>query len=222
MLNHVALAFASNDLGLVREHDRVSGNLAELLRFAAEQYHVPVIAELVYPVPEHILIDSGHDAIADVLAKLCAQAPGYTYEVKDDRVIHFHNVDITNSKGNWLNVRIKSFMMPPNVSDFKLLLPAAINSARKGLPPGGAVISGFPSTVMKNEKLQTRELMDVSARELLLTAAEESRGFYSIVVFQDQNCQSDACFDYAMQHWIWGPLTERVSKDRIYIQHPRS
>src|SRR5438445_10931043 len=105
--------------------------------------------------------------------------------------------DVVNAKGNLLNIRIKHFTMPNNLSDFKLLLPAAINSARKGLPPSGAVISGFPSSEMEEEKLQTRgELTAVSGRHLLMAVAEETRGVYTIIVLQARHCRPDTCFNH--------------------------
>jgi hypothetical protein len=85
----------------------------------------------------------------------------------------------------------------------------------------GAVISGFPSSEMEKEKLKTRELTGVSGRDLLMAVLDETQGFYTIIILQDQNCRTDACFDYANQYWFWGPLTGTVSHDPIYIQQPR-
>jgi hypothetical protein len=212
---------AAADLNVIVSHKSCAGNLAELLRFVAEQYQVPVVAELVNPVPGQLIIESGQDTAIGLLGKVLKQVPRYKYEVINGQIIHFHEKDVVNAKGNLLNVDIKHFTMPNNLSDFKLLLPAAINSARKGLPTSGAVISGFPSSEMEKERLQARELTGVSGRDLLIAVAEETRGFYTIVVLQDQNCRTDACFDYANQHWFWGPLTGTVSQDRIYIQQPR-
>ena len=43
--------FAATDLKIIVSHKSWAGNLAELLKFVAEQYQVPVVAELVNPVP---------------------------------------------------------------------------------------------------------------------------------------------------------------------------
>ena len=214
--------FAATDLKVIVSHKSWAENLAELLRFVAEQYRVPIVAELVNPVPSHLVIESGQDTAIGLLGNVLKQLPGYKYEVTNGQIIHFYAKDVVNAKGNLLNIRIKHFTMPNNLSDFKLLLPAAINSSRKGLPPSGAVISGFPSSEMEKEKLQTRgELTAVSGRDLLMAVAEETRGFYTIIVLQDQNCRTDTCFDYANELWFWGALTARVSHDPIYIQQPR-
>jgi hypothetical protein len=74
---------------------------------------------------------------------------------------------------------------------------------------------------MEKKKLQERELTSVSGRDLLMAVADETQGFYIIIILQDQNCRTDACFDYANQYWFWGPLTGTVSHDPIYIQQPR-
>ncbi|OLB83780.1 MAG: hypothetical protein AUI17_07970 [Acidobacteriales bacterium 13_2_20CM_2_55_5] len=214
--------FAATDLKVIVSHKSWAENLAELLRFVAEQYRVPIVAELVNPVPSHLVIESGQDTAIGLLGNVLKQLPGYKYEVTNGQIIHFYAKHVVNAKGNLLNIRIKHFTMPNNLSDFKLLLPAAINSSRKGLPTSGAVISGFPSSEMEKEKLQTRgELTAVSGRDLLMAVAEETRGFYTIIVLQDQNCRTDTCFDYANDHWFWGPLTATVSHDPIYIQQPR-
>jgi len=202
-------------------HKGSSGNLAELLRFVSEQYRIPIIGELVYPVPENRVFESGQDTAVSLLAKLLRQVPAYSYDITNGHIIRFYRRDVVDKKGNFLNVRLKHFTMPANLADFKLLLPSAIDSARKGLPGSGSVTSGFASREMENGKLTQKELSNISARDLLIMAAEETSAFYSIVVLESRNCQTDACFNYANQHWFWGSLTGSVSENRIYIQHPR-
>jgi hypothetical protein len=53
---------------------------------------------------------------------------------------------------------------------------------------------------MEKKKLQERELTSVSGRDLLMAVADETQGFYIIIILQDQNCRTDACFDYANQY----------------------
>jgi hypothetical protein len=214
-------AQARSVLDMPTAHKAVSGNLAEVLRFVSEQYRVPVIGELLFPVPTNLAIESGEDSAIGVLSKLIPQISGYEYEVIAGHILHVYEHDVVSAKGSPLNIQVKHFTMPPTLSDFKLTLPAALNSARKGLPTRGLVISGFPSTDMEKKKLEPRDFSDVSGRELLILAAEDAPDFYSLIVLSDKSCRSDACFDYANEHWFWGPLKGSLSADPIYIQSPR-
>jgi hypothetical protein len=123
----------ATDLTVVASHKSCAGNLAELLRFVAEQYRVPMVAELVNPLPSQLVIESGQDTAIGLLQKVLTQVPGYRYEVTNGQIIHFYARDVVNAKGNLLNIGIKHFTMPNNLSDFKLLLPAAINRRAKRL-----------------------------------------------------------------------------------------
>ncbi len=213
-------AQGANDLDVPIPHQQCSGNLPEVLRFIAEKYRVPVIAELIYPLPEKVVIEAGQDSAIALLARVLPQVPGYSYRVTGGHIIHFYEKRVVNRKNNLLNMRIAHFTMPADLSDFKLLLPAAINSARRGLPTVGSVISGFPSKEMERIKLTPKEFSEVSGRELLIAAAEETLAFYSITVLPGKSCSSDGCFDYANKHWFWGSLSGAVSTSRIYIQPP--
>jgi hypothetical protein len=210
----------SGESRLPVQHGPSSGNLAELLRFVAQNYKVPLIAELANPIPQRVVLDSGQDTLSQVLDKLLTQAPNYTAEIVGGNVVHFYRRDVLDARGNLLTIRIQHFAMPANLSDFKLLLPATISNARQGLPAGGAVISGFPSTEMEKAHLSERVVDNVCGRELLLRAAQETHAFYTIVVFEDPKCTSDHCFDYANQHWFWGLLNGALNEAPIYIQAP--
>ncbi len=80
--------FAATDLKIIVSHKSWAGNLAELLRFVAEQYRVPIVAELVNPVPSHLVIESGQDTAIGLLGNVLKQLPGYKYEVTNGQIIH--------------------------------------------------------------------------------------------------------------------------------------
>jgi hypothetical protein len=209
------------ELNLAADHKGSSGNLAEVLRFIAQEYHVPVIAELIYPVPARVVIEPGKDSAIDLLKQVVNQVPRYSYTIADCGLIHVYEKDLLNARGNILNIQMKTFSMPANVSDLKLVLPGAISGAKRGLPSGGVVISGFPSQEMERQHLVPRELTNVTGRDVLISAASESLNFYSIIVFAKRNCTSETCFSYATQHWFWGPVSGESKPSPIYVQTPR-
>src|SRR5438132_8585620 len=84
----VATLFAATDLKVIGSHKSWAENLAELLRFVAEQYRVPIVAELVNPVPSHLVIESGQDTAIGLLGNVLKQLPGYKYEVSNGQTIH--------------------------------------------------------------------------------------------------------------------------------------
>ena len=213
-----ALCPAQSPLNVPVPHPKASGNLPELLRFVAQQYRLPIVAEVMYPAPI-LSIPAGTNTAQEVLLELTKSVPEYKFELVGKTVVHFCNKDIENSPGNFLNVRLRRFSMPPNVSEFKVLFPARVGAARRGFQGEGVVTTGFGDPHLQKDTLPRIEFKDASAREILLRAAEETRGFYSIVVFPNRSVLSEASVNYTFQHWFWGSVQTKDDTP-MYIQRP--
>ena len=208
----------AQSLDIATAHDQVSGNLPELLRFVAQHYRVPVVAELALPLPEHLRIRPGTNSATEVLQELLKSAPDYQFEVIGRNVVHFYRSDITEAPQDFLNLRFRQFTMPPNVSDLKVFLRAKVYALRKGLQGIGVVTSGFGEPELAGDTLPHLEMKDVSGREILLRAAEESPTFYTVLVFLDKHANTEASMNYASQHWFWGSARPMKDNKPMYIQ----
>jgi hypothetical protein len=201
-------------------HRRWKGNMPEVLRSVAEQYQVPIIAELEQPLPPVLDIAEGTNSVSDVLNQIISHAPNYEFEVWKGSVIHFYSKGIQNAPGNFLSFTLEQFTMPSNVSELKLLLPARLNAVGYGVQGSGVVISGFKNPELTNSTLPRTELKHVSGREILLMAAQDTRTFFSIIVFPNRKVAKGLSENYAFQHWFWGSLNEKEKNFPLYVQPP--
>lgn len=201
------------------DHQQVSGNMPELLRFIAQRYQLPIVAELCQPLPSRLRIAEGRDTARQLLYQLIEHVPAYQLETQRGDVVHFYCTEVLHASANFLNLEFQQFTMPPNVSELKLLLPAKLNGLRNGLAGNGLVTSGFGVPELQKQSLTRTELTNISAREILIRAAEETHGFYTIIVFPNSSLPPDVFANYAFQHWFWGPLSVQ-QKEPIYVQPP--
>lgn len=213
-------SFGQSSLDNPITHRKQSGNLPELLRFVAQQYNVPIIGELLQPLPAKLEIPAGTNSAIEAISAILKLVPNYRFEVAAGNVIHFYHPAVVDVSGNFLNLRIQRFTMPRDVSELKVILRARLNAAAQGLQGEGIVTSGFGAPELEKCRIAPAELEDVTGREVLLRAAGETRGFYSIVVFPNRTLRSEASLRYAYQHWFWGGLVSSERDTTMYIQKP--
>lgn len=211
---------AQSGLDSAMDHEKLSGNMPEMLRFIAQRYHLPLVAELCQPLPNHFSIPEERDTARELLFKMTAQAPAYQFDTLRGDGVHFYCTEVLHAGANFLNLTFQQFTMPSNVSELKLFLPAKLNGLRNGLDGSGLVTSGFGVPELQKQRLSPEELKNVSGRDILMRAAEETRGFYTIVVFPSSSLPSDVFANYAFQHWFWGPLGTVPEEEPIYVQPP--
>jgi hypothetical protein len=203
-----------NSLDLQVDHKAFSGNLAQVLAFVATEFKVPLIAELVQPLPRKLSIKAGKSSARQELAKLVAVAKQYSFRDVDG-VANVYSIDLRRERRSLLNLRFQTFDMPPNVGALQLTLPARLKDLADNRKTGaGFATSGFAT--LEKKSLHPERLTDISGSELLIKAAKE-RTFYSIIVCPTAHPPTDAEIRSTFDNWFWGGLG---STPAIFIQPP--
>lgn len=184
-------------------HKEMKGSLLNALVFVSTQFRVPVIGELVGPQDHDLVIPAGTDSARQILDQLVSQSRGYEWSVHLG-VVHFYERRVVNAKGNFLNLRLRTFEIPPNVSDLKLILRERLTNDAKGLT--GAVISYMASPELKEEVIASKRLQNATGRKILVTSAELTPKFTSIIVFPRREPKGNEDVDYASRNWFWLPV----------------
>jgi len=185
-------------------HREMRGTLINALVFVSGQFHIPIIGELVAPLDHELIIPSGTHSARQLLDQLVAQSRDYDWTVHSG-VVHFYEKSILSAQGNFLNQKLRAFKMPPNVSDLKLILRERLSNAAKGLT--GAAISYMGSPELRGETIAPKRLENVTGRKILLTAAELTPKFTSIVVFPKRQPKGSEDIDYSARNWFWLPVS---------------
>jgi hypothetical protein len=172
----------------------------------ARAAHVPIIAELVWPLPE-IPTAEGTPLTPERLNELVQQSPGYEWKM-EGKAVHFYQRKLRRARCNFLNLGMSTFTVPPNLSDMKLWFPGWAIGLLEGYTPAGGAISGFPDGLLEKEKLQEAALHDVTPLSALIYVANESPTFYTVLVFpSDTPTKTDA---EERVVWQWGSLNEKL------------
>jgi hypothetical protein len=172
----------------------------------ARAAHVPLIAELVWPLPE-IPTAEGVPITPERLDELAKQSPGYEWRM-EGKAVHFYNKKLRQAHFNFLNLKIRTFTVPPNLSDMKLWFPGWAIGLLEGYPAGGGAISGFGDTLLEKEKLQEAALTDVTPLRALIYVANESPTFYTVLVFPSAAPNKTDAEKRVV--WQWGSLNEKL------------
>jgi len=180
--------------------------LANALAFVAIEYKVPIIAELTATENPALTIAAGKETARELLNSLVAKTSHYEWR-EQKGVVHFYQKTLLNAAGDPLNLRLRSFQLPENVSQLKILLPARLHSAAEGIQEGGGALSAFPSAALEKQTLPPSTFKDATGRDILLAAAALQPQFSSIIILPHAYPQDKKDLQYASAHWFWFSLT---------------
>jgi len=197
-------------------HEKITGDLANALARVAWLCHVPVIAELAQPLP-NIQIAEGTEDAKDLLKEVARQAPDYKWDATG-KVIFFYNKKLREAKFNFLNLRFPRFSMPVNLSELKLTFPTReYGLLLQGYSGGGIVTTGFGDAMLEKDLLQPAILKNVTGREILLQAANESPTFFTVIVFPNAEPTKKQVERDMNRNWFWQALKDEHLKP-LYVQ----
>lgn len=214
------LVFGSCVIGLAQstphhpppQYGQPPEDLANALVQMARASHVPLIAELVWPLPK-VPTAEGVPLTPDRLNDLVKQSPGYEWKM-EGKAVHFYNKKLRQARFNFLNFKMRQFSVPPDLSDLKLWFPGWAIGLLEGYPAEGGAISGFGDTLLEKEKLQQATLVDVTPLEALVHVANESPTFYTVLVFPSAAPTKNDAEKRVV--WQWGSLNEKLQP--VYTQ----
>ena len=196
------------------QHGQPPEDLGNALVQMARASHVPLIAELVWPLPE-IPTAERVPLTPDTLNDLVKQAPGYEWKM-EGKAVHFYNKKVRQARFNFLNMKIPRFAVPPDLSTLKLWFPGQAKGLLEGYTAQGGATTGFGDTLLEKEKLQRVTLDNVTPLEVLIHIANQSPTFYTVLVFPSAAPTKSEAEKQVV--WQWGDLNEKSQP--IYTEPP--
>ncbi len=188
-------------------------DLANALVQMARASHVPMIAELVWPLP-YISTAEGKPLNPETLNDLVNQAPEYEWKM-EGKAVHFYNKKLRNARLNFLNFKIPRYAVPADLSILKLWFPSQAIGLLDGYAAQGGATTGFGDTLLEKEKLHEVALENVTPLEVLVRLANESPTFYTLLVFSSATPTKAEAKQVV---WQWGSLNEKLQP--VYTQPP--
>lgn len=214
-----ALCAAQSDrLNAVIKWESTSADLASTLANVAWQSHLPMIAELAQPLPK-IEVAEGTYVVKDLLQGIARQAPEYQWRAEGG-AIHFYDRELAGAKFNFLNLRFSHFAMPNNVSELKLILASKEFGLLRGYSGSGFMITGFGDALLQKNPLRPAALENVTGREILFRAANESPTFFTVIVFPNVDPTRKQMERDMNRNWFWQSLKEQPGP--LYVHPPAS
>src|SRR5205814_2277492 len=191
-----------NRLDIAHEHKQFGSDFVNAVDFVSHEYHIPIIAEVTFSANRQVLFDKHEDSARQLLNLLISKIDDCAWEDRAG-VIHIYQKQLLNAPGNFLNVKLKTFLLSGTMSDFKLALRTRLYNASQGFTGTGGVISDFPSQQLSGQTLPRKLLRDVTGRDILFTAAKLNPQFSSIIVFPRPKPEGKTDMDYASRNWFW-------------------
>lgn len=177
------------------------GTLPQDLLLVGQTFHVPVLAEMVDPLPSDLSITISSSSKAyDVLATLVAQCPGYILVREKDGFVVAQK-DLFRDPANPMNEVVRDFAVPNNLSDFRLYLSAAVGNAEQGIQGTGGVLTGPVSRESASVPLKEETLHNRTAREILLHVAGEVGNMFSAFVVPSAHPHEQMVNHTSLQAW---------------------
>lgn len=204
-------------LGRIVRHDAISADLANALAQVAWRSQMPIIAELAQPLPKVDLAE-GSDSVEYLLQAVARQAPGYQWEA-EGRAVHFYNAKVEGANFNFLNLTFPRFAMPGNLSELKLTFAAREYGLMQGYSDGGIATTGFGDAILEGNLLQHTVFENITGREILLRAADESPTFFTAIVFPNADPTKTQVMRDMNRNWFWLPLRAQ-RPGTLYVQPP--
>jgi len=195
----------------------ISSDLANTLAEVAWLSHLPMIAELAQPLPK-IEVAEGTYVVKDLLQSIARQAPGYEWR-SEGQVVHFFSRQAKDAKLNFLSLTFPRFVMPGNLSELKLTFPTLEYGLLQGFSGGGMIVDGFGDATLEKNSLRPATLEDVTGREILVLAANESPTFFTVIVFPNSDPTKKQMELDMNRNWFWQALSGQ-NAGPLYIQPP--
>lgn len=192
-------------------------DLANALAQMARAASVPLVGELVWPLPE-IPTAEGVPLTPERLDELVKQSPGYEWNM-EGRAVHFYNKKLRQSRSNFLNLNIRRFTVPPDVGTLQLWFPGQAKGLLQGYTAQGGATSGWADPALEKDTLQRVTLENITPLDVLLHVANESPTFYVLLAFPRIPPTRDAAVKQVIV-WQWGSLDEKLRA--VYMQPPGS
>lgn len=196
------------------QYGQPPADLANALVQMARASHVPMIAELVWPLP-NIPTAEGKPLTREALDDLVRQAPGYEWKM-EGKAVHFYNKKLRQARLNFLNLKILKFTIPLDLSTLKRWFPGQAKGLLEGYSAQGGATTGFGDPLLEREKLRRVTLENVTPLDVLVHVANESPTFYTLIVFPSAAPTKNEAEKQVV--WQWGSLNEKVQP--VHLQPP--
>jgi hypothetical protein len=197
----------AQDWNVQKQHGTFSGDLPNIIAQIAQEFDVPVLAELDYG-KRKFTFPAGRHSAREAMEKISKFDNRNRFSVKDN-VGLFINADAERSSKNLLNQVIKRFTLPKTVGELQLYLAPSLQAASKGL--SGSAIAGVPSSGLSSLELPRQRLNEKTGREILLAALHAQPRFLFIAVVPKHESEPDTL----ARNWFWAELG---SRSPIYVQ----
>jgi hypothetical protein len=197
--------------------DETSADLVNVLAQVAWLSQLPIIAELAQPLPK-VQIAEGSHSVEYLLQTIAQQSPGHQWEA-EGKAVHFYNEKLKGAKSNFLNLTFPRFTMPGNISELKLTFAAREYGLMQGHSGGGIVTTGFGDAVLEKDLLQHTVLENITGREILLRATNESPTFFTAIIFPNAAPTKRQMELDMNRNWFWQALKGQ-RPGHLYVQAP--
>ena len=158
------------------------GTLSQALLLVDQTFHVPVLGEIVDPIPSNISLNlSSANTAPAALKTIVAQCPGYLL-VRTDRAFVVAQKELFEDPANPMNEVLRDFEMPNDLGLFKLRFPNDVAKAHQGMHGFGYILNGAGLPQNLSPLLKEEVLHSETAREILLHVANEVGNLFSILI----------------------------------------
>ena len=183
------------------EDIRFQGTLPQALLLVDQTFRVPVLAEMVDPIPSNLSVTIRPSRkVSAVLSTIVAQCPGYILVTEKEGFIVAQK-DLFNDPTNPMNEMVRDFMVPSNLRDFRLYFSTAVGNAQQGIQGIGGVLSGPALPADLSVPLKNEMLHNQTAREILLHVAGEVGSFFSAFVLPSAHPHQQMADHTSLQAW---------------------
>jgi hypothetical protein len=171
--------------------------LTDFVGFIATSYKVPMLAEVTCPQPD-VTITAGTYTAQQLLDRTVSQLHGYRWK-SENGVAHLYQSQLVKSRGNLLNVKLKKFYLPGNVTEFIEILRSCVANRAGGYGCAAASPStGCVACGLEKEPLPHLERFDeVTARAVLLRALQANGRFFVFIRFDTIHPKLNSDTQYA-------------------------
>ncbi len=181
------------------KHASATLRLTDFVSFVATSYKVPVLAEVVAPIPD-VKVSEGTDSARQLLETVIGRLPGYLWK-DEGGIAHIFQTSLLTSRGNILNLQVDRFYFPASVPDFN----ASFRSCLWGLAQhhgcvGGAISDLIPTELHKEPLPYAEAVREVAGRAILIRALQANGHFYSLIGYRSDKPQLDD--DFAISNWF--------------------
>jgi hypothetical protein len=197
-------------------HTAANFRLTDFVSFIATSYKVPLLAEVVAPVPD-VQIPAGSHTARKLLDYVVSRLPGYAWD-DDQGIANIFEVDVRKAAGNILNLPVHYFMVPPNVWEFNAEFRLCLWNIAKQQGCSGGVIDEVGQPELRKEALGVGSFHDAPAGTILRTVLRENGRFHVLMAYSSRRPKLGDSFVF--ENWY----TQSLVPDEplpIWIQIPK-